>query len=106
MTKRLVKLAERFLNAFQSAFACIGLFTLVWMLMRAFYPEVARVENAGIPFFVCWLVVYGVNKALAYLRELMFDFELDEMLELGSKTEEELQEELQAAELCEHLGVL
>lgn len=104
--KRLVSLAERLLNSFQSAFACVGMFTMVWMLMGVFFPEQTKIENAGIPVFFCMVVVHGVNKALAYLRDLLFDFELDEMLELGSKTDEELQEELQAAELCEHLGVL
>ena len=102
MAKRLVSLAERLLNSFQSAFACVGMFTIVWMLMGVFFPEQARIENAGIPVFCCMVVVHGVNKALAYLRDLMFDFELDEMLEVGSATEEDLQ----AAELCEHLGVL
>ena len=99
--KRLVKLAERILNAFQSAFACIGLFALVWVLMRAFCREEPQLANAGIPFFLCWLVVHGVNKVLAYIRDLLWDFELDEMLEIGSATEEDLQ----AAELLEHLEV-
>lgn len=103
--KKLVKLAERILNAFQSAFACLGMFTLVWVLMRVFRHEEPKIENAGIPVFLCMVVVHGVNKALAYLRDLLFDFELDEMLEVGSKTDEELQEELQAAELFEHLRV-
>lgn len=102
MAEKLVKLAERLLNAFLSAFACLGMFTLVWVLMRVFRHEEPQLANAGIPFFLCWLVVHGVNKALAYLRDLLFDFELDEMLEVGSATEEDLQ----AAELCEHLGVV
>lgn len=99
--KRLVSLAERLLNSFQSAFACVGMFTMVWMLMGVICPEETRIENAGIPVFFCMVVVHGVNKALAYLRDLLFDFELDEMLEIGSATEEDFK----AAELFEHLEV-
>ena len=106
MAERIVRLGERLLNSFLSAFACLGMFAMAWMLMGVFIPEQTRLENAGIPVFICMVVVHGVNKALAYLRELLFDFELDEMLEVGSKTDEELQEELKAVELCEHLGVL
>ena len=99
MIKRLLEAAERILSAILSGFACFGLFILIWVLLKIFAPEEPRIQDAGIPVFLSMLLVHAITKGLGYVRSLLWETELDELIREGSKSEQEKQGE----ELYEHL---
>ncbi len=101
MTKRLLELAERVLSAILSGLGCLGLFILIWALLRAFGSEDPKIENAGIIIFVSMVVIRLINNGLKDVRSLLWEEELDELIREGSKTEQDIQ----ADELYEHLEV-
>ena len=101
MTKRLLELAERVLSAILSGLGCLGLFILIWALLKVFGAEDPKIENAGIIIFVSMLAIRLINNGLKDVRSLLWEEELDELIREGSKTEQDAE----AEELYEHLEV-
>ncbi len=101
MKKKLLEVAERILSAFLSGFACFGMFLLIWVLLKIFAPEEPQIEEAGFLVLLSMLLIHAVTKGLDYVRDLLWEFELDELIREGSKSEQDIQAEA----LYEHLEV-
>ena len=93
--KRFLKCVERILMAVLSAFASVGAFVLINLIINLVSDEPLSVGNMGIWFMVSMILVYCLIKLLAEVR-----YERLEILaeELKNQTEE-------SEELYEHLRV-
>lgn len=95
MNKTLFECAEKALSVSLSVSSCMGFTLFGWFFLKLILSRVTE-NHLWVCFLVSVVVTYGCTKLLTLVKWKLYNMLVEEL---------ERQEDDQAQELCEHLGV-